>query len=77
MALRVRFEGAVSLASVYEASVRWANVCPKHVQLILEINKTVIVASSWCSIFKEKIINFFVTITERRDFSAGVTYYLC
>jgi hypothetical protein len=27
------------------------NVCPKHVELILEINKTVIVASSWCSIF--------------------------
>jgi hypothetical protein len=26
------------------------NVCPKHVELILEINKTVIVASSWCSI---------------------------
>jgi hypothetical protein len=24
--------------------------CPKHVELILEINKTVIVASSWCSI---------------------------
>jgi hypothetical protein len=23
----------------------------KHVELILEINKTVIVASSWCSIF--------------------------
>jgi hypothetical protein len=32
-------------------SWRWANVCPKHVELILEINKTVIVASSWCSIF--------------------------
>jgi hypothetical protein len=30
---------------------RWANVCPKHVELILEINKTVTVASSWCSIF--------------------------
>jgi hypothetical protein len=30
---------------------RWVNVCPKHVELILEINKTVIVASSWCSIF--------------------------
>jgi hypothetical protein len=25
-------------------------VCPKHAELILEINKTVIVASSWCSI---------------------------
>jgi hypothetical protein len=25
-------------------------VCPKHVELILEINKTIIVASSWCSI---------------------------
>jgi hypothetical protein len=32
-------------------SWRWAKVCPKHVDLILEINKTVIVASSWCSIF--------------------------
>jgi hypothetical protein len=32
-------------------SWRWANVCPKHVELIFEINKTVIVASSWCSIF--------------------------
>jgi hypothetical protein len=31
-------------------SWRWAKVCPKHVELILEINKTVIVASSWCSI---------------------------
>jgi hypothetical protein len=31
-------------------SWRWANVCPKHVELILEINKTVIVASSWCPI---------------------------
>jgi hypothetical protein len=28
-------------------SWRWALVCPKHVELILEINKTVIVASSW------------------------------
>ena len=28
-------------------SWRWAKVCPKHVELILEINKTVIVASSW------------------------------
>jgi hypothetical protein len=26
-------------------------VCPKHVELILEINKTVIVAYSWSSIF--------------------------
>jgi hypothetical protein len=26
-------------------------ICPKDVELILEINKTVIVASSWCSIF--------------------------
>jgi hypothetical protein len=24
--------------------------CPKHVELVLEINKTVIVAYSWCSI---------------------------
>jgi hypothetical protein len=24
----------------------WAKVCPKHVELILEINKTVILASS-------------------------------
>jgi hypothetical protein len=29
---------------------RWAKVCPKHFDLILETNKTVIVASSWCSI---------------------------
>ena len=28
-------------------SWRWAKVCPKHVELILEINKTVIVASRW------------------------------
>ena len=28
-------------------SWRWAKVCPKHVELILEINKTVIVASHW------------------------------
>jgi hypothetical protein len=32
-------------------SWRWAKVCPKHVELNLEINKTVIVASSWSSIF--------------------------
>jgi hypothetical protein len=31
-------------------SWRWAKVCPKHVELILEINKIIIVASSWCSI---------------------------
>jgi hypothetical protein len=31
-------------------AVSLAKVCPKHVELILEINKTVIVASSWCSI---------------------------
>jgi hypothetical protein len=31
-------------------SWRCAKVYPKHVELILEINKTVIVASSWCSI---------------------------
>jgi hypothetical protein len=30
---------------------RWAEVCPKHVELILEINKTVVVASSWSSVF--------------------------
>ena len=28
-------------------SWRWAKVCPKHVELILEINKTVIVASRY------------------------------
>ena len=28
-------------------SWRWAKVCPKHVELILEVNKTVIVASRW------------------------------
>ena len=33
VALRVRYEGRC--------------VCPKHVELILEINKTVIVASRW------------------------------
>jgi hypothetical protein len=41
-------------------SCRWAKVYPKHVELILEINKTVIVASSWCSIllyFHLSIIN--------------------
>jgi hypothetical protein len=27
-----------------------AKVCPKYIELILEINKTVIVASSWCSV---------------------------
>jgi hypothetical protein len=32
-------------------SWRWALVCPKHVELILEIIKTVIAASSWFSIF--------------------------
>jgi hypothetical protein len=32
-------------------SWRWSKACPKHVELILKINKTVIVASSWCSIF--------------------------
>jgi hypothetical protein len=31
------------------SSWRWALVCPKHVELILKINKTVIVASSWFS----------------------------
>jgi len=31
-------------------SWRWAKVCPKHVELILEINKTVNVASRWFSI---------------------------
>jgi hypothetical protein len=31
-------------------SWRWAKVCPKHVELILEINKTVIVASRWFSV---------------------------
>jgi hypothetical protein len=35
---------AVSLVSL-------SGICPKDVELILEINKTVIVASSWCSIF--------------------------
>jgi hypothetical protein len=32
-------------------SWRWAKACPKHVELILKINKTVIVASRWCFIF--------------------------
>jgi hypothetical protein len=40
-------------------SWRWVNVCPKHVELILEINKTVIVASSWCSILLYLISSFF------------------
>jgi hypothetical protein len=32
------------------ALLKMSKICPKHVELILEINKTVIVASSWCSI---------------------------
>jgi hypothetical protein len=38
-------------------------VCPKHVELILEINKTVIVASSWSSIFTLPILIVFSDIT--------------
>jgi hypothetical protein len=30
-------------------------ICPKHVELTLEINKTVIVASSWSSIFLQSL----------------------
>jgi hypothetical protein len=36
---------------VYGMSEALFTVFCKHVELILEINKTVIVASSWCSIF--------------------------
>jgi hypothetical protein len=32
------------------ALLKMGKICLKHVELVLEINKTVIVASSWCSI---------------------------
>jgi hypothetical protein len=32
------------------ALLKMGKICPKHVELILEINKTVTLASSWCSI---------------------------
>jgi hypothetical protein len=32
------------------ALLKMGKICPKYVELILEINKTVIVESSWCSI---------------------------
>jgi hypothetical protein len=35
-----------------------AKVCPKHVELILEINKTIIVASRWFSILLYRVETF-------------------
>jgi hypothetical protein len=67
-------------------SWRWALVCPKHVELILEINKTVIVASSWFSIFTlpklnseflwtYSIMNSIQTVEE--ILKIRITFYLC
>jgi hypothetical protein len=39
------------ISKISLALLKMGKVCPKHVELILEINKTVIVASSWSSIF--------------------------
>jgi hypothetical protein len=54
-------------------------VCPKHVELILEINKTVIVASSWCSIFTLPIflcllVSLFLSIYGFFPFCASFPY---
>jgi hypothetical protein len=47
--------------------LKMGNVCPKHVELILEINKTVIVASSWSSIFTLPNCSILWNITGRTD----------
>jgi hypothetical protein len=47
-------------------SWRWAKVCPKHVGLILEINKTVIVASSLCSILL--YLHWWCTVKHKSNF---------
>jgi hypothetical protein len=47
-------------------SWRWANVYPKQVELILEINKTVIVASSWCSILL--YLHWWCTVKHKSSF---------
>jgi len=44
-----------------------AKVCPKHVELILEINKTVIVASSWFLYYPTCIAT---TVLNRQGFVA-------
>ena len=55
-------------------SWRWTKVCPKHVKLILEINKTVIVASSWFLYYLTYTSNHFTfcvangTITNKSAF---------
>jgi hypothetical protein len=55
-------------------SWRWANVCPKHVELIVEINKTVIVASSWCSISLYLQKNFYDARSHERKMCFDILY---
>jgi hypothetical protein len=47
-------------------SWRWAKDCPKHVELILEINKLVIVASSWFSILL--YLHWWCTVKHKSSF---------
>ena len=42
-------------------SWRWAKVCPKHIELNLEINKTVIVASRWFLYYLTYLVDFSCT----------------
>jgi hypothetical protein len=54
---------SVLLSTTCTRSAKWAKVCPKHVELVLKINKTVIVASSWCSIFT--YLNWWCTVKHK------------
>jgi hypothetical protein len=53
-------------------SWRLAKICPKYVELILEINKTVIVASSWCSILL--YLQWWCTVTHKSSLNVSVYY---
>jgi len=49
-----------------------AKVCPKHVELILEINKTVIVASHWFLYYLTYILDEFQAWTAEGLFCSSV-----
>ena len=64
-------------------SWRWAKVCPKHVELILEINKTVTVACRWFlyyltymrQLFLTKYIFNFILILVKHNLWQLLIYY--
>jgi hypothetical protein len=60
----------ISCKNLSLALLKMGKFCPKLVELILEINKTVIVASSWCSILL--YLQWWCTVTQIKEYPCAV-----